>query len=321
MHARPLASATRDPVPSLDGGEDRLGCIEARLSAGTFPGARQDATRLRSRLQRRAPGLILGSPIDRHGAAAARAPARRPLYSPDALDTSMRLLVVEDNRNLMANLFDYFEARGHELDAAPDGVTGLHLAVTQAFDAIVLDWMLPRMDGPAVVGALREAGRDVPVLMLTARDELPDKITGFRAGADDYLTKPFELAELEIRLEALVLRARGRARRRVLEVGDLRLDLDTLEATRGGHAVHLYPACRKLLAALMEASPAAVSRERLEHALWGDEPPDGDMLRSHVYELRRSVDGPFDTKLIQTLPRVGYRIAVPGDSGEAAHGR
>ncbi|KAB8189482.1 response regulator [Lysobacter maris] len=225
----------------------------------------------------------------------------------------MRLLVVEDNRNLMANLFDYFEARGHQLDAAPDGVTGLHLAVTQDFDAVVLDWMLPRMDGPAVVAALREAGHEVPVLMLTARDELPDKIAGFRAGADDYLTKPFELAELEIRLEALVTRARGRQRPHLLEVGDLRLDLDTLEASRGGRPLHLYPAGRKLLEVLMKASPAAVPRDRLELALWGEDPPDGDMLRSHVYELRRAVDGPFATKLIRTLPRVGYRIAAPAD--------
>jgi DNA-binding response OmpR family regulator len=223
----------------------------------------------------------------------------------------MRVLVVEDNRNLMANLFEYFEARGHVLDAAPDGPTGLHLAITQAYDVVVLDWMLPRMDGREVLSRLRETGRDVPVLMLTARDELPDKIAGFRAGADDYLTKPFHLPELEVRLEALVSRASGRGRSRVLQVADLRLDMTTLEASRGGKAVHLYPACRKLLEVLIQASPAAVTRERLEHALWGDDPPDGDMLRSHIYELRRSVDGPFPVKLIQTLPRVGYRIADP----------
>ncbi|MDH7451674.1 response regulator transcription factor [Luteimonas composti] len=231
----------------------------------------------------------------------------------------MRLLVVEDNRNLTANLFDYFEARGHVLDAAPDGVTGLHLASTHAYDAVVLDWMLPRLDGPEVLRRLRnEHGSDVPVIMLTARDELPDKIQGFRAGADDYLTKPFDLPELEVRLEALVSRSQGRGRRHVLEVADLRLDLDTLEATRGGRALHLYPACRKLLEVLMQASPAAVTRQRLEQALWGDDPPDGDMLRSHIYELRRSVDGPFPRKLIQTLPRTGYRIAEP--SGEPMHG-
>lgn len=223
----------------------------------------------------------------------------------------MRLLVVEDNRNLVANLFDYFEARGHTLDAAPDGITGLHLATTQAYDAVVLDWMLPRMDGPEVLRKLREEhAADVPVIMLTARDELPDKIAGFRAGADDYLTKPFALPELEVRLEALVTRAKGRGRARVLEVQDLRLDLATLEASRAGKPLHLYPACRKLLEVLMQASPGAVTRERLEYALWGDSPPDGDMLRSHIYELRRSVDGPFQVKLIQTLPRIGYRLAM-----------
>jgi DNA-binding response OmpR family regulator len=220
----------------------------------------------------------------------------------------MRVLVVEDNRNLVANLFEYFEGRGYVLDAAPDGPTGLHLALNQQFDAIVLDWMLPRMDGREVLSQLRESGADVPVLMLTARDELPDKIAGFRAGADDYLTKPFDLPELEVRLEALVARSRGR-RSKLLQVADLKLDLTTLEVSRGGRALHLYPACRKLLEVLMQSSPGAVTRERLEHALWGDSPPDGDMLRSHIYELRRSVDGPFPVKLIQTLPRVGYRLA------------
>ncbi len=228
----------------------------------------------------------------------------------------MRLLVIEDNRSLVANLFDYFEARGHALDAAPDGVTGLHLATTQAYEAIVLDWMLPRMDGREVLRRLREThASDVPVIMLTARDELPDKIAGFRAGADDYLTKPFELPELEVRLDAVLARTRGRGRSRLLQVADLKLDLSTLEASRAGQPLHLYPACRKLLEVLMQASPGAVTRDRLEYALWGDSPPDGDMLRSHVYELRRSVDGPFPVKLIQTLPRVGYRLAVP----EAPH--
>ncbi|MBF6024419.1 response regulator transcription factor [Lysobacter niastensis] len=232
----------------------------------------------------------------------------------------MRVLVVEDNRNLVANLFDYFESRGYVLDAAPDGPTGLHLALSHDYDAIVLDWGLPRMDGREVLRQLRDSGADVPVLMLTARDELPDKIAGFRAGADDYLTKPFELPELEVRLEALAARAGGRSRSKVLQVADLRLDLTTLEVTRDGRTLHLYPACRKLLEVLMQSSPAAVTRERLEHALWGDSPPDGDMLRSHIYELRRSVDGPFPVKLIQTLPRVGYRLAEVSASSPVKEG-
>jgi len=231
----------------------------------------------------------------------------------------MRLLVIEDNRQLVANLFDYFESRGHVLDVAPDGVTGLHLAVSQSYDALILDWMLPRMEGPEVLRRLRaDHGSEVPVIMLTARDELPDKIAGFRAGADDYLTKPFALPELEVRLEALMVRANGRNPRKVLEVADLRLDLATLEAQRDGRPLHLYPACRKLLEVLMRASPGAVTRQQLEFALWGDELPDGDLLRSHVYELRRSVDGPFQQKLIHTLPRVGYRLGVsPADSSDA----
>lgn len=231
----------------------------------------------------------------------------------------MRLLVIEDNRQLVANLFDYFESRGHVLDVAPDGVTGLHLAVSQPYDALILDWMLPRMEGPEVLRRLRaDHGSEVPVIMLTARDELPDKIAGFRAGADDYLTKPFALPELEVRLEALMVRANGRNPRKLLEVADLRLDLATLEAQRDGKPLHLYPACRKLLEVLMRASPAAVTRQQLEFALWGDELPDGDLLRSHVYELRRSVDGPFQQKLIHTLPRVGYRLGVSAaDSSDA----
>ncbi|MEL3952160.1 MULTISPECIES: response regulator transcription factor [Stenotrophomonas] len=228
----------------------------------------------------------------------------------------MRLLVIEDNRQLVANLFDYFESRGHVLDVAPDGVTGLHLAVSQPYDALILDWMLPRMEGPEVLRRLRaDHGSEVPVIMLTARDELPDKIAGFRAGADDYLTKPFALPELEVRLEALMVRAKGRNPRKVLEVADLKLDLATLEAQRDGKPLHLYPACRKLLEVLMRASPGAVTRQQLEFALWGDELPDGDLLRSHVYELRRSVDGPFQQKLIHTLPRVGYRLGVSAAGG------
>ncbi len=229
----------------------------------------------------------------------------------------MRLLVIEDNRQLVANLFDYFEARGHVLDAAPDGVSGLHLAVTQSYDALVVDWMLPRMAGPELLRVLREQHHsEVPAIMLTARDELPDKIAGFRAGADDYLTKPFALPELEIRLEALLVRARGRQQRKRLQVGGLVLDLSTLEARRDGRLLHLYPAGRRILEALMRASPAAVSRGELEYALWGEEPPDGDLLRSHVYELRRQVDGPFSTRLIHTLPRVGYRLAVLQEAGD-----
>jgi DNA-binding response OmpR family regulator len=227
------------------------------------------------------------------------------------------LLVVEDNRELVANLFGYFEPRGHVLDAAPDGVVGLHLATSQPYDAIVLDWMLPRMDGPELVRRLREEhGSDLPVIMLTARGELPDKLRGLRSGADDYLVKPFSLLELEARLDALLARSAARSRRRVLQVHDLRFDLATHEVRRGDALLHLYPAGRKLLETLMRASPAAVSRGQLERALWGDDAPDRDMLRSHIYDLRRAIDGGFDTRLLHTIPRTGYRLAAGDGDGE-----
>jgi DNA-binding response OmpR family regulator len=230
-----------------------------------------------------------------------------------SMDLPMKLLIIEDNRSLVANVFDYFEQRGHVLDAAPDGITGLHLASSNDYDAIVLDWMLPRLDGIGVLRGLREhGGKRIPVIMLTARDGLPDKLSGFEAGADDYLTKPFALPELEVRLKALLARS-GDPARRVLAVADLELDLDTLEAMRGGQRLQLYPASRKLLESLMRAAPAVVSRERLERVLWGDIPPYNDLLRSHMYELRRAVDAPFEIKLIQTVAGTGYRI---GESHE-----
>lgn len=220
----------------------------------------------------------------------------------------MRLLVVEDNRNLVANLFDYFEARGYTLDAAPDGPTGLHLAVTQRYDAIVLDWMLPRLDGREVLRSLREeAGSDVPVLMLTARDELDSKLEGFRSGADDYLSKPFAIAELEARIRALALRRRGRTR--VLRVGPLRYDLATQEIVRGERALQLHTGCRAILEVLMRESPNIVAKERLEAAIWGDRRPDRDLLRTHIYELRRRLDAHAEPKLLHTVKNVGYRLA------------
>jgi DNA-binding response OmpR family regulator len=228
-----------------------------------------------------------------------------------AAGPALRLLVVEDQPALVANLFEFFEARGHALDAAPDGVTGLHLARTNRYDALVIDWMLPRLDGVELIRQLRGGGDETPAILLTARDQLDDKIGGFRSGADDYLTKPFALPELEVRLFALVARANGRAgRRRVLQVGDLVLDLDQQEARRGSQLLALYPACRKLLELLLRASPNVVTRGEMERALWGDSPPDADLLRSHVYELRKAIDGPFATKLLQTVPKSGYRIVA-----------
>ena len=219
------------------------------------------------------------------------------------------VLLIEDEPQMRRFLRAALAPRGFRLVEAENAAEGEIAAGSHHPDIVLLDLGLPDRDGIELAKRLR-AFTQAPILVLSARGREADKVEALDAGADDYLTKPFELPELEARLEALVARSKGRARRRVLTVHDLALDLDTLEASRAGTRLHLYPACRKLLEALMQASPAAVTRERLEHALWGDEPPDGDMLRSHIYELRRSVDGPFPVKLIHTLPRTGYRIGL-----------
>ncbi len=221
----------------------------------------------------------------------------------------MRILLVEDNRDILANLADYLELKGYSVDCAQDGLSGLHLAVGNHYDLIVLDVMLPGLDGYSLCRRLREEARSsVPVIMLTARDQLDDRLQGFNAGADDYLLKPFALSELAARIEAVLRRSQGAARR-LLQVADLSYDLDTLEVVRAGRRLKLNPLGLKLLALLMQRSPHVLRREALEEALWGDDCPDSDSLRSHIHQLRQTIDKPFPTPLLHTVHGVGYRLA------------
>jgi DNA-binding response OmpR family regulator len=220
----------------------------------------------------------------------------------------MRVLIIEDNPDIAANLGDYLEDHGHTVDFAGDGITGLHLAIVNDFDSIVLDLALPGMDGLEVCRKLRqEAGKDTPVLMLTARDRLEDKLAGFDTGADDYLVKPFELQEVEARLNVLASRGRRRSRRE-LKVGDLVYNIDTLNVSRAGAEVYLNPIGLKLLHSLMESSPNVVSRAELEMKVWGEEMPDSDSLRVHIHSLRSAIDKPFGSNMIQTRHGIGYRL-------------
>ncbi len=220
----------------------------------------------------------------------------------------MYVLLVEDHADLAANLGEFLEARGEVVDYAADGLTGLHLASTQAYDAIVLDLGLPGIDGLALCQRLRESATgDVPVLMLTARDTEQHKLAGFEAGADDYLTKPFSLPELHVRLQALVRRARGRPQ--LLRVEDLVLDLRTHSVRRGDRRLALRPAELRLLEILMRAAPGVVTRRDVERQLWGDEPPESDAaLRGHVHALRQAIEAPGLPRLLHTLHSVGYRL-------------
>jgi DNA-binding response OmpR family regulator len=221
----------------------------------------------------------------------------------------MHILLVEDNRDLAQNVFDFFEARGHVLDMAADGVSGLHLAATQTYDAILLDLMLPGLDGLSLCRRLREAGKRTPILMLTARDSLDDKVAGLEAGADDYVVKPFALREVEARLAALARRARTRDGNTILEVDDLCFDPATLKVTRAGTPLELPPIPLRLLEILMRNAPRVMPREELERAIWGDSPPDSDALRAHLHILRNAVDKNTDKPLVKTLRGLGYQIS------------
>jgi DNA-binding response OmpR family regulator len=223
------------------------------------------------------------------------------------------ILVIEDHRDIAESILDFLEQRGFSVDYARDGITGLHLAVSNRYDVIVLDVMLPGLDGISLCRKLREeARRTTPVLMLTARDTLDDKIAGLDAGADDYLVKPFEVRELEARVRALLRRQRGALAREVYTVGDLVLDTSTLQVTRAGQSLTLTPIGLKMLTVLMRASPGVVSRQQLEREVWGDLLPDSDTLRSHLYNLRKVIDKPFDRPLLHTLASTGYRISDDG---------
>lgn len=220
----------------------------------------------------------------------------------------MRILIVEDNRDILANLIDFLELKGHTVDCAENGMNGLHLAATEHFDLAILDIMLPGIDGFTLCQRLREGQHHLPVIMLTARDTLDDRLKGFSSGADDYLVKPFELSELEARIEAIVRRTRGAQRQ--LQVSDLSFDLDTLNITRAGQSIKLNTIGLILLETLMRKSPSVVRREILEEAVWGDNAPDSDSLRSHIHALRQAIDKPFDSPLLHTMHGIGFKLTA-----------
>ena len=227
----------------------------------------------------------------------------------------MRVLIIEDDPAIAANLYDFLEAQGHAVDAAADGVTGLHLAVTGGFDAIVLDVGLPGMDGFTLCRKLREeAHNDTPVLMLTARDTLQDKLAGFSGGADDYLVKPFALKEAEARLLALHKRRAGRVAVGTIASGDLVFDPGSLSVQFCGNDVKLPRKCLRILEALMSQPDRVLSRKELENAAWGEELENSDSLRSHMHVLRRELQRAGGYDPIRTVHGHGYRLGGRSDA-------
>ena len=223
------------------------------------------------------------------------------------------ILLVEDHRDLAETVIVSLEAEGYVVDYAYDGIQGLELATQSVFDAIVLDIMLPGLDGYEVCRQLRERfGIDTPILMLTAKDEMADKLEGFERGADDYLVKPFEIRELLARVNALVNRKRGKVGAARIVREDLELDTRNRTVYRQGQEINLSPTGFEILRILLRESPNVVTRETLEQELWGDDLPDSDALRSHVYMLRKALDKPFEGEckgIISTVKGVGLKIS------------
>lgn len=224
----------------------------------------------------------------------------------------MRVLVIEDNPDIVANLNAYLEPRGYALDFAAHGYGGLALIAQNDYDAVVLDVGLPGIDGLALCQKIRkDLQKTTPVLMLTARDSESDKVAGFESGTDDYLVKPFSLVELDLRLKALVRRARGETRRApVLRVGELVFDTATYEVSRAGLPLALTRTGYKILACLMREAPKVVPRESLELEVWGDDRPDSDALRTHIHALRQALDKPHTTPMLHTVQGIGYRLVA-----------
>jgi DNA-binding response OmpR family regulator len=224
----------------------------------------------------------------------------------------LHILIIEDDPAIATNLYDFLEARGHSVDAAADGIVGMHLAVTQKFDGILLDLGLPAMDGITLCRKLRkEAYIDTPVLILTARDTLDDKLQGFDGGADDYMVKPFALKEVEARLIAMHKRRGGKVTSRTLATGELSFDPKTLSIQFAGASVKLTPKCIRLLTIMMGEPGRVFSRRVLESEVWGDEQGTSDTLRSHMHELRRALSRAGGYDPIETIHGLGYRLLSP----------
>ncbi|KAF0812854.1 Transcriptional regulatory protein QseB [Andreprevotia sp. IGB-42] len=222
-----------------------------------------------------------------------------------------RVLIVEDDAEIAANLYDYLAARGYEVDAAPTGLVALHLLETQLFDAVVLDVGLPGMDGLTLAQRLRRDARiAIPILMLTARDTLDDKLAGFEAGADDYLVKPFALREVEVRIAALVKRAQGRVVEQCLRLGSLEYDPVSGNAQWQQQPLRLPPKAMQLLTLLLAQPGRLFSREELESAIWGEVQDNSDALRSQLSLLRRALALPDGRSPLETVHGRGYKLVA-----------
>ncbi|HXH04718.1 MAG TPA: response regulator transcription factor [Candidatus Competibacteraceae bacterium] len=224
----------------------------------------------------------------------------------------MRILVIEDDRQAAAYLVKGLSESGHVVDAAHDGDEGLQLALATPYDALVVDRMLPRRDGLSVIAALRAAGVDTPILILSALGEVDDRVEGLRRGGDDYLVKPYAFSELQARLEALARRTRPEQQQTLLRVADLELDCLKRKVTRAGQNIPLQPREFRLLEYLMRHAGQVVTRTMLLEHVWDYHfDPQTNVVDVHISRLRAKIDKDFSPPLLHTVRGAGYSLHVP----------
>ncbi|MEX5748679.1 response regulator transcription factor [Massilia sp. X63] len=230
--------------------------------------------------------------------------------------TPLTILLVEDHPTIARQVAAFLDGLGWQTDHAGTGTLAIELATRDAYDVVVLDLNLPDIDGLAVCRAIKaRAPRNLPVLMLTARDAFEDKARGFHEGADDYLTKPFDLRELALRCEALARRGQLHVEQE-MRVGPLRLLTREMRVLYRDEAVALTQTGFRILLRLCMDYPRAVSRSNLVQHVWGANPPDSDALKSHIYALRRQLERAGGPDMIATIPQLGYRLALDADGNE-----
>lgn len=225
------------------------------------------------------------------------------------LSRSMRILLVEDDRRVASFIEKGLKAERYSVDVAADGAAGLEMGRSGLYDLVILDVLLPLYSGIEVCGKLREAGVKSPILMLTARDSVEDKVTGLRAGADDYLTKPFAFEELLARIEALLRRPAELELSPTLRVADLVLDKNTHQVSRAGKAISLTPTEFNLLEYLMRRPGRVLSRTLIEEQVWSyHHDPSSNIVDVYIRRLRQKIDDGFGAKLLHTVRGAGYRL-------------
>ncbi len=226
----------------------------------------------------------------------------------------MRILVIEDDLEMSRFLNEELVAEGHDVSILEDGRKGLMRAVTNDFDVLIIDRMLPHLDGLGVVRALRSMQIETPVIMLTALSRVDERVRGLRAGADDYVIKPFSMVELRARIDAVKRRRKQPVNYSQLRVGDLTLDRLTHEAKRGDRKISLKPREFRLLEYLMLHAGQVVTRTMLLESVWDYHfAPQTSLVESHICRIRLKVDRGFTTELIQTVRGAGYRISAGMD--------